>query len=435
MDSQELISTINKINEYGSPIKDRDAYSKKSSAKRTTAKTASEKNSRASAKTANRRKPVRAAGAATFSKAQSIALCVVCALIVAALSGIVGYRIWYNSFTDISLAEFTGITLEGYDKHGSAKLDIIGQSEYATFFRTVDAKLSATENLSNGDELTVSYTYDEEAAKENKLRIDDADAVITVEGLMEATVINKDMVFSGLNVSFEGISPCIEMTVENTSEEPIASEIEFTVQNESRVFSSGDEVKIAATIPEEYIDNPAYSIEMGEEDYVRVFVAPETDEYLSSPDQITDEILTQLENAGYDLISKSDAKEYGLRIFQQEAHLKPVFVGNTTTFKWASPYVISAYFHNVTESGKQILENHANDVQIVYGLTLTQQDGTSCKAEMVIQFVDLVQRQDGSIDLHIDSGRIVSASYRNSNIKRLVSNDGNGSYETTKLTE
>lgn len=420
MDSEQLISTINKINDSGT-------HGTKSRKKPAPAGRTSKSVTRYSGR--------RKTGTSVFSKKQTILLTVVCVLIAGALAGFIGYRLWYNSFTDISLAEYTSITLSGYDTHGTAQLDIIGETEYASFFRTVDAKLSAEENLSNGDELSVSYTYDEQAAKDNKLRINAADAVFTVEGLTPQTVINKELVFSGLDVSFEGISPCISMTIANTSTEPVASEVEFTVESDSRVFESGEEIKVSAAIPEEYLNDPAYRVDMGTDDYTETFTAPETDEYLSDPDVITEEMLTQLENAGYDLISKSDAKEYGLRIFQQEAHLKPVFVGNTTTFKWSSPYVISAYFHSVTESGRQIIENHANDVQIVYGVTLSQQDGTSCQAEMVIQFADIVLKQDGTVDLNLDSGRIVSASYRNSNIKSLVDNDGDGSYVTTKLTE
>lgn len=347
--------------------------------------------------------------------------------------GVISYVIWYNSFVNVKLSDYSTVTLSGYDTYGTAQLTVGGAPGYSAFFETVDATLNYSNNLSNGDELIITYTYDSDVAKECKLRVDDSDAHITVEGLAEATVVNRDMIFSGLNVSFEGTAPCVKVTVENTSDDNLIKDIEYTDITGKGGYDCGDEVIIEATIPSEYMYDHAYSFNVSDEDFRMTYTIPDGDRFFTDPSQVTDEILDELEKVGFGLISESDAKEYGLRIFQGEAKLHPVFVGNKTTFQWANPYVISAYFHAVTEDGKAMLETHANDVQIVYGVTLTQADGTSCLTEMVIQFVDLCERADGAIDTNTDSGRIVSVSYKDSNIKSLVTDDGY--YITTKLTE
>ena len=63
-----------------------------------------------------------------------------------------------------------------------------------------------------------------------------------------------------------------------------------------------------------------------------------------------------------------------------------------------------------------------NDVKIVYGVTLTQVDGVSCDAELVVRFDGLIERADGTIDLALDSGNMISASHKDKFIKDIVHN-------------
>ena len=381
-----------------------------------------------------RRKRRKNAGIRLFWGNQLAAFIAIACLALILIGG-AGYAIWYNSFTDVKLSDYASLRLSGYNEYGSAQLDMTIEPEYSTFFQTVEAKLNLSENLSNGDELVISYVYDENVAKENKLRVDDSDAHVTVNGLAEAKAIGHDDIFAGLNVSFTGIAPNVKIAVENTATEEPFCNIVYTVDSDKVCFDSGDEIPVRAEIAPDDLMNHAYNFSVSEEDLTSICSVPYGDRYFTDASQVTDDILSELEQIGFGLISESDAKEYGLRIFQGEAKLQPVFVGNKTTFKWANPYVISAYFHSVTDEGRALLETHDNDVQIVYGVTLTQADGTSVLTEMVIQFVDLLTHEDGTIDNGASSGRIVSVSYKDSNIKKLVQDAVEGNYITTKLTE
>ena len=95
--------------------------------------------------------------------------------------------------------------------------------------------------------------------------------------------------------------------------------------------------------------------------------------------------------------------------------------------------VISAYFNVVSEQGKELLETHVNDLKVVYEATLTQPDGQACNAEVVVQYTDLKELADGSIDFALDSGKIIGASIRNTNIKNMVYDTDDGNYISTKL--
>ena len=84
--------------------------------------------------------------------------------------------------------------------------------------------------------------------------------------------------------------------------------------------------------------------------------------------------------------------------------------------------MISMYFNTATEEAIGDVGVRVNDVKIVYGVTLTQADGVSCEAEVVVRFDGLIEKADGSIDLALDSGSMISASHKDEFIKDIVRN-------------
>ncbi|MBO4898827.1 MAG: hypothetical protein J5509_00905 [Lachnospiraceae bacterium] len=348
---------------------------------------------------------------------------------------LVAFLIWHNSFTNIKMSDYVTLSLAGFDHYGTATPLINGESEYSEFWSTVSATLDKTEDLSNGDTVTITYEFDEEVARASKLRVDATESTVTIEDLPESKVIDDAFMFSGLIMTQNGISPKVTFEVGNNSEDPFVSGITYYIDDERTFFADGDTLRIKAELPEGALDSHEYVTDKLADEYVYEYPVVSEDKYVMSAAQISAEALKTMEDYGTDMIYAADANEYGLRIFQQEAHIQPVFKGNKTTFKWVNPYVISAYFHNVTEAGLQQVENHANDVQIVYGVTITQDDGKSCMAEIVVQFTNIIEHADGSLELTPDMGRIVSATYRDKNVKKLVSIDSNENYDTTKLTE
>lgn len=368
-------------------------------------------------------------------RAEVIAYTVEIIAAVCMMAVLIGFLIWHNSFTEILLSDYVTLSLEGYDHYGTATPVVQGDQEYAEFWSTVTASVSQGIDLSNGDEVTVSYKYDDEVARNCKLRVDASEAKVVIDGLTESTVIDDEMIFSGLDVSESGLSPKVMLTVENTSEDSLISQVTYQIEGERKFFADGDVVSIKAELPEGALDSHQYvsDKEPGEE-YIYEYPVVSEDSYIMNAADISAELLKDMEQIGADLIYAADANEYGLRIFQQEAHIQPVFKGNKTTFKWVNPYMISAYFHSVTPEGLEQIENHANDVQIVYGVTITQDDGKNCLAEIVVQFTNIVRHADGTVELTPEMGRIVSATYRDKNVKKLVSVDSNENYDTVKLT-
>ena len=77
-----------------------------------------------------------------------------------------------------------------------------------------------------------------------------------------------------------------------------------------------------------------------------------------------------------------------------------------------------------------------NDIKIVYGVTLTQADGISCDAEIVVRYNGIMEKADGTIDLALDSLTMISASHKDKFIKDIVRNTyTEENYESVKILE
>lgn len=393
------------------------------------------------AKAAAKKRAAYASGPASKKRARArkreltIYLIEALAALVVIVGVIAGIFIWKASFTKVLLSDYLVVETEGYDHFGTASVHMDVDPAFADFWSTVEVKADKTENLSNGDTLDITFTYEADAAKKSKLKIDDTAAAITINDLTPQIRIDHEKLFSGLQITKEGLSPRVSLDVENISEDPFVSQITYVVNSEKIFFADGEEAVITAEIPEEFANSHEYAFELGEENNNYSYLIEEPDSYVTDASLITEDVLSQLEDEGLKLLLNSDANEYGLRIFQQEAHIQAVFVGNKTTFRWENAYMISAYFHGVTAEGLQFIENHTNDVQIVYGVTITQQNGAKAFAEAVIQFTNIIQRADGTIDLSESPGRLVSCTYKDKNVKALVSGGSEKYYDTTKLTK
>lgn len=327
----------------------------------------------------------------------------------------------------IDLGEEAVVAFSGFDTQGSVSVDVVPREGYEEFYRTVKASVSTNGALCNGDEAVVHFAYDEELAKELRLKVRAKDKVVPVEGLPTAHKVSLEELFAGLQLTYSGIAPQITVEMANVSSDPFFGSVSFMMDEPKEYYDEGDQIKVRAAFNEAEALRLNYDIEKGENGYEKVLTVAGVDTYLEDGSELSGEQITELSDAGKELLH--DANDYGLRIFS-EANLMPIWVNNKLTFQWSNPRLLSMYFHSLKEEAEG-KGTHRNDIECVYMATLSQADGVSCQAEVVVRFMDLVKKADGSCDLSIDSGEIISASYRNSNIKQLLTNDDD--YVTEKL--
>ena len=94
---------------------------------------------------------------------------------------------------------------------------------------------------------------------------------------------------------------------------------------------------------------------------------------------------------------------------------------------------ISAYFACVTEEHIGEPGTHYNDVKVVYDTAISQNDGETVAAEAVVIFRNLIKKEDGSIEVNLDEGQIISVSRRDDQIKNLVRCTDDDTYVAVKF--
>ncbi len=343
---------------------------------------------------------------------------------VCVAAGIVGLFFYFGK-EDVKLSELTKISLVGYDSEGWIKAELDGAEVMAEvpqvqkLLDTVEMEFSMEEHLSNGDTVEITYTYDEELAEELDIRVSDNPSVLTVENLPQAENISLEDLFADVELVFEGTAPALSAVVENKSEHPYIKTMDFVIRDAKEYYKKGDTIIVDAVFSEEDAIAYRYAVEKGTDGYSKSYVLDGIDSYLTSADQLTEEARDTLIEEGSQCFT--DANEYGLRIFS-EAGCMPIWVNKKTTFTWKNPYVISMYFNTATDEAIGDTGIMVNDVKIVYGVTLTQADGVSCDAEIVVRFDGLIEKADGTIDLALDSGTMISASHKDKFIKDIVHN-------------
>lgn len=343
---------------------------------------------------------------------------------------VIGFVVRYLSFDNLQPIDYIDITYSGYDSRGTAALSIQETEEYADFLEEAEIRLlSENGNLKNGDMLDVYFLYDEEAAKEQKLRVKEDSFQIEVSGLPKGRELSVDDLFQDVEITYEGTAPELSVAIANQSADPFLQTVSYEIMEQKACYDLGDTFVIKASFSEEEAISHEYAI-ASETDYVKEFTVDHADRYLRDSSQLTQEQIHTLNETASALFG--DATEYGLRIFS-EANLMPIWVNGKTTFRWSNPRLISAYLNVLKPEYFESSQSHNNDVKLVYKATLSQADGVACDAEVVVQFNDLIQKADGSFDLSLDSGRIIAASFRDSHIRDLVTDSYAQEYTAEKL--
>lgn len=347
--------------------------------------------------------------------------------------GGIGFIVYNASYEKLTLADYSVISVSGFDGNGTANVEVNATEPYEEFFKTVKASLNQTEKLGNGDEVIISYEYDEALAKSMKLRINGTASSATIAGLPEGKVVHNEDLFDNLQITYAGISPCIKIEFENLASDPFLQSIEYEILSEKEHYKNGDTFVIQAKFNEEDAIKRAYDIEPGEDGYQKTYTIGGFDAYITDASQITPDMLEQLYADGVKLFTSDKAREYGLRIYS-EAGVPAHWEGRKTTFSWGNLRVLSAYFNVVTEEAiDTMIGTHCNDVRIVYEVPLSQATGETVMAEAAVQYTDLLIKVDGTVDLKLGEGKIIGASAKNKNIKSLVSDTNSGNYINIKL--
>ncbi len=357
-----------------------------------------------------------------------IRVCLVLGLIAAAFVGLYFVLLGMTK-TKVDLNENTHITLSGFNGDGVLEATMDTDDTYGAFFETVDVEFSKSSGLSNGDEVTISYTYDKDVAKKYNIKVIATDMHYTVQGLIDPTRVSKEDLFQGVNVTFSGIAPLAEAEL-TVADNGFNEVVEYAILGDKTYYNIGDTVRVQAVYNDEMLAEIDCVTDVATEECIKEFIVEGVDHYVTDADEITDDMIASLKKEALSFFTNAD--EYGMRIFC-DAGLVPVYINKKTTFVWNSPNYISSYLNVLKEENFGKTGTHVNDLKMCFESVISQADGTACKAEVIVMYENIIIRADGTVDLNLESGGIVSADRRDSHIKALVSNKLDDDYVAEKL--
>lgn len=324
--------------------------------------------------------------------------------------------------------------LEAYDKYTQDYFNFqndFTQADYEKLFESFQWELSDLENLSNGQEITLNYTYDEALAKKLRVSILSEERKFAVTGLPTAKVIKPEDLYRDVKVTFEGEAPNITVQIENNSQDEFLKTVSFIEDTPGAMYHLGDTVVINAVWNDVQAVKLGYSIEAENSNCKKEYIVENVDSYVTKIDQIPQEIIDQLIQKGASLIDGTKC-DYGLRVFT-EAGLDYNLAGAAAPFTYSSPRTLSMYLKSIKTDAEWIEGYDYNNLDIIYAVTITQAGGMNCEAEAAMRIRNLVLKPDGTCVADIDSMEIATVSYHNNSVLKNVIDFYEENYNVEKV--
>lgn len=301
----------------------------------------------------------------------------------------------------VDVSEYTTVTPEGFDGYGKIGVKVdedslkeslmsekgdLEESAVNDFVYSLEVKPSASSDLSNGDEITMSLAYDKNVAEVNKIKVKSDEWKYTVADLKPITEINP---FDYADVSYRGISPNGEAVYEAKHIPELDSILSYEFDKNTGL-SVGDTITLRCTSNDEQLLSNGCVLSEKE----KSLTVTDLDRYIEKVNDIDSGSLEIFK-------SKADAQvtPYVSRISNDEWRQMK---GDNITYEGMC--VLS--WHN---SEPPMWPNNMSEVVLVYSVDWTNtrpQDDVGyfekTKLYMPVRFKNVVQYKDGKIDFEGD---------------------------------
>ena len=157
-------------------------------------------------------------------------------------------------------------------------------TEYITYEEGIDYSCSVTNNLSNGDQIVVTF----EVTDSIKDKVKGGSKTFSVSGLSETTTVD---LFSELDITFTGISGNITATLKYLSDDSISRQCSFHITPQISL-SSGDLVTVTLSEVSQQMLLENYN--MIPKETSKVYTVPDMPKYVTAPSELPQDILQQI---------------------------------------------------------------------------------------------------------------------------------------------
>ena len=330
----------------------------------------------------------------------------------------------------IDLASFATIRISGYDGKATASL-LINWNAFEEAVRTVtnnevntvayysiiqeleesiSYSLDKTEELSNGDSITLHVEWSDDIAKKYHLRFYAESISIEVSDLDPLVVLD---LFADVFIDFEGVAPEAKAMIRNASTDAYIKTISYSADNTAKL-RNGDTIIVTANTTREEEEMRGYTFA----EIQKSFTVEGIDEYIVAYSSIDKETFEKMDKQARDVITSALAS-------RGYSFTKTIYPNTTHDFLWEDTVVgrsfqlmevnlKCSYFFVLKDGIAKAYNDVNNSIYMIYEVSFTT-EYTSKEDEVDIVYLpifysDFIKRDRGNIDV-----RITDASIRNKN--------------------
>lgn len=182
---------------------------------------------------------------------------------------------------------------EAFEKAGIESIDDFSSLGGAlTIEMAVSYEVSPNENLSNGDEITVKATINNEAVEQFDMKFIAEEKKFTVQGLPEVQYVD---LFENIDVDYQGIAPNITATVADANTDCYVQTRYILDKNNN--LNKGDIVTVTAEYDKDKLLEAGYVSKSDTKEFEVANVAKYVTELSEIPENVLEKMKSQMEDA------------------------------------------------------------------------------------------------------------------------------------------
>lgn len=312
----------------------------------------------------------------------------------------------------------------------NAKNEMVAVQQALELENSILFELDKEEDLSNGDKITLTISWNKDVAKEAGFKFKGDSQTLTVSDLREAKDID---LFADLKLDYDGVSPDAELIIRNESSDSFVKSVNFSADSSSNI-SNGDVITIKAQYDTSKAESAGYLVSKTEKQYTVSGI----DEYIQKYEDIDDETMKAMEKQAIDLIEATFADEYIISSLLYPDDFNKRFNVNFDDIKLNQLTLTDNYFF-VLKAGMTVEWGDVNNsIFMVYKAEYSDNYGSDNVIYMPVYFKNIIKREDEKIDVVITDA--VISDYNNSNFDNMyrdvvTSNKAKYEYEEISLDQ
>lgn len=289
----------------------------------------------------------------------------------------------------VKISDYIEVTFSGLQSIGKANctLDkeklytqLAGQEKNTEVLATIQEVIDSIQitanksNLSNGDSVIITVTYNKELAKKVKCNFRNLKYSTKVTGLETGKTID---IFDYVEVIITGISPEVYANVTNKWTEDNLRNLSFTIDNPTNI-SKGDVVVVRCNATEEEMTKYGYILKS----YIKEFKVDKVNSYVDDVSKLDIDLLNTIKSEAMDTI-KTETESLKFRMFYKATNDANYLFQNNSE-KVNSTQVINALFLSKKENAQVTINNY---IYFIFKSNISN-DSTTSDIYFIFEYTD-----------------------------------------------